>query len=255
MSWLYSLSRFAAPIRPHFSTVIDISSSFACLLAICGSVTISYRLRPLLHQPRSLGCEEFLLLPLRIPYYSSAVIFGVPHPAFAQRRWQRPPFVSSAFCAVDSHAVATFRPLSFVAVFLPRSRAFAAKTLYGPCYLLRDRYYTARFTSRRRAWLAHYRELLAQIGRVSQTFTYAVVPGAVFIVPSLGQVDKLPAFLASCHRDGHSVVRNASSWPSVSRWDYMLIKHIHRVSARRGIAHLFGCSTSRGGGHPATASL
>ncbi|KAH9159877.1 hypothetical protein EDB89DRAFT_2174670 [Lactarius sanguifluus] len=128
-----------------------------------------------------------------------------------------------------------FRPLSFVAISLPRSRAFAAKTLYGPCYLLR--YYTARFTSRRRAWLAHYRELLAQIGRVSQTFTYAVVPGAVFIVPSLGQIDKLPAFPASCHRDGHSVVVR---FP---------IGNHGRVSARRGIARLFGRSISHGDGH------
>ncbi|KAH9160163.1 hypothetical protein EDB89DRAFT_2169034 [Lactarius sanguifluus] len=127
--------------------------------------------------------------------------------------------------------------------FLPSAASSSSAAITGV-------YYTARFTSRRRAWLAHYRELLAQIGRVSQTFTYAVVPGAVFIVPSLGQVDKLPAFPASCHRDGHSVVRNASSWPSVSRWDYMLIKHIHRVSAHRAhlaaadILRLRLCSTS-----------
>ncbi|KAH9160974.1 hypothetical protein EDB89DRAFT_814587 [Lactarius sanguifluus] len=68
-------SRIATPIRPYFSTVIDFSS---CLLVICGSVRISYRLRPLLHQPRSLGCEEFILLPLRIFNYGLAVI-GVRH--------------------------------------------------------------------------------------------------------------------------------------------------------------------------------
>ncbi|KAH9176401.1 hypothetical protein EDB89DRAFT_158133 [Lactarius sanguifluus] len=70
-----SLRVFSVSIRDSDPAMIDFPS---CLLVICGSVRISYRLRPLLHQPRSLGCEEFILLPLRIFNYGLAVI-GVRH--------------------------------------------------------------------------------------------------------------------------------------------------------------------------------
>ncbi|KAH9041233.1 hypothetical protein EDB85DRAFT_2247886 [Lactarius pseudohatsudake] len=59
------------------------------------------RLRPLLLQPRSLGCEEFVLLPLRIFNYGSAVFSGVLHPACAASSTASS-FVASAFCAINS---------------------------------------------------------------------------------------------------------------------------------------------------------
>ncbi|KAH9171264.1 hypothetical protein EDB89DRAFT_1137441 [Lactarius sanguifluus] len=212
-------SRFAAPIWPYFSTVIDISGSFTCLLVICSSVTFPTVCGLFFISHDHWGVRSSFSSPSGSSITVHTIIFGVPHPACA---------ASSAVsffwivCLLRHHlSCRRHFSTSYVRCCLFTSfPGICSKDVIWPCYLLWDRYYTARLTSRRRAWLAHYRELLVQIGRVSQTFTYAVVPGAAFIVPSLGQVDKLPAFPASCHRDGHSVVRNASSWPSVSRWDH-----------------------------------
>ncbi|KAH9014783.1 hypothetical protein EDB85DRAFT_2212902 [Lactarius pseudohatsudake] len=229
-------SQFVTPIRPYCSTVVDFNiSGITCLLNICGSVRISYRLWPLLHRPRSLGCEESPLLPLRIFNYGLAVIFGVRLPTSC---------LHGVFDSVILRVVCRLRhQLSCCHHFFDLVRYRLITPLlgtYGKDFIWALLPFMVLCRSSHESASGSYSPIVVSCSRKSATF----------IEPSLGQVDNLPAFPASWHRDGHSVVRNASSWPSVSRWDYMLIL---RLSAHFNIAHLYGCSTSRGGGHPATA--
>ncbi|KAH9040796.1 hypothetical protein EDB85DRAFT_1886862 [Lactarius pseudohatsudake] len=81
----YVLALFSVSIRGSDPAVLFDCDRLLYLLYILSARHqwqrhLSYRLRPLLLQPRSLGCEEFFLLPLRIFNYGSAVIFGVRLP-------------------------------------------------------------------------------------------------------------------------------------------------------------------------------
>ncbi|KAH9028301.1 hypothetical protein EDB85DRAFT_1615117 [Lactarius pseudohatsudake] len=136
--------------------------------------------------------------------------FDIPHPACAASS-----FVASAFCAINSSCRRHFfRPRSLQSHYPTSGHVrqrlhMGLATFYGIMPLVSGVGVGL--------GLAHYRELLAQIG---ESVKRSLV--------------KLPAFPASWHRDGHSVVRNASSWPSA----LALGSYVHQTHSLRPVVSL-----------------